>query len=268
MKKHFGLTLVIFLAVLSTLGFSCEKMVCSLKPDLDFCPSALKDADTQFLAGNYENAISLYQAYLAGNPSVDKIGLVKNKISDCYYNLGEKAFNLGNWSDALNYYTQSQNMNAPNRISKCYFNLGEEYFTKGDYQMAIEYYNKSKEPGVQARIQSAQDALQAGETVTPEPAPAPQTVYITQPGTSGKSNKKDGGEEFLIKVATNTGLQEANNMVNAIRRQGITAYNTKQPGKSNVVFAGPFNSRDKAQVALAKIHALGKGYKRAFIVKK
>jgi len=264
MKKHFGLALVIFLVVLSALNFSCQKMSCALKSDLPWCQSTLKDADAQFAAGNYEQAISLYQAYLGSNPDASKLIEVKNKISDSYYNLGEKAFNTRSWSDAISFYQQSQNPMAPSKISKCYFNLGDDFYAQGDYQAAIDSYQKSNEPGVQAKIQAAQDALLTGDTATLPPDT--QTIYINRPGKPNQRTKQS--ESFVIKVATPSSLAEANNMVNAVRRQGITAYSSKQKGKSNVVFAGPFGTRDKAQVALAKIHAMGKGYKRAFIVKK
>jgi len=265
MKKYLGLMLTVWVLIFSVASFSCDK--------LPWAKSPLKDADAQFLAGNYEAAISLYQAYLATGPSPDKVALAKNKISECYYNLGEKAFKAGNWQDAINYYQQSENSNAQNKISQAYFNLGEDAFNKGDYQVAIEYYSKSKEPGAQAKIQAAQDAIaaaEAEETKKEEETGGTKTVYVvSQPSSkgSGKETKKSEGE-FLIKVATADNLKEAQEKVNAVRQLGIPAYNKKSPGKPNVVFAGPFKTRADAQVALARIHSLGKGYKRAHIVEK
>ncbi len=261
MKKHFGLALVVSLVVLSALNFSCEKMSCALKSDLPWCPSTLKDADNQFLAGNYENAINLYQAYLADKPSESKIGLVKNKISDSYYNLGEKAFTSQNWTDAINFYSQSQNVDSQNKTSKCYFNLGEEYFAKGDYQAAIDNYSKSKEPGVQEKIQAAQDALQPVEPV--QPPAAPGTTPPAQPAKTAQPT-----DFFVVKVGVFPTRADANVIADELRARGIPVYKNISDAGKFVVFAGSYATREKAQVALGKIKAISKKYRFAYIAKR
>jgi len=254
MKKSYGLALAVFLVLISSFNSSCKKE----NPEL-------KAADAAYLAGDYQKAITSYQAYLSGTPAEDKIAAVKNKISESYYNLGEQAFNARNWQEAITNYSQSENTNAAAGISQCYFNMGEEAMAKNDYQAAIDAYTKSTEPGAADKLKAAQDALAAGSTAEPAAGTG------TGGGTGGTGGTTGGGKEenfFLIKVASFPAQGGAQLMVNQLLSKGFRAYQVVSQTKQHTVFVGKFPSRDKAQVALAQIHALGKGYKKAYIVKR
>jgi len=260
MKKYLPLVLVTFIVTLSAVNFSCQKISCALKSDLPWCASTLKDADKEYTAGNYEKAISLYQAYLNDKPAENKIEEVNGKISEAYYNLGEKSFNARNWPEAITFYSQSQNPDAQNRISKCYFNLGEESLAKNEYQTAIDYYSKSQEPGVQDKIKAAQDtlALAQGATVVPGATVTPgATVQKPVPPPL----------IYAVSLVTFSSKADAQARVSELKGQGVKAYYTGSDSKGWTVYAGKYATRTQAENAMNKLMGISKQYRAAFVVK-
>jgi len=152
MKKNRGWFLVVLVCAWALMGGSCKNIACGVSDALPFCDQTLKNADKQMAAGNCAGAIPLYQQYLGGQPKADKVPLVKGKISDCYFNLGEAAFSAGNFEEAINNYSQSDKAEAKAGIDNSNLALGDAALAAGNYEGAIEAYGKVQTPAGQAKL--------------------------------------------------------------------------------------------------------------------
>jgi tetratricopeptide (TPR) repeat protein len=103
----------------------------------------LKQADKAFQAGDYEEALNLYKAYLADRPKEKLIPEVQRKISECNFRLGEEMFKEGSYGVALYYYDYSDRQEARDRTAQCHLKIGDQRLAEGDVDGAIDEYKAS-----------------------------------------------------------------------------------------------------------------------------
>ncbi len=152
MKKNYLLALVVLVCGLAVLSASCKNIACGISDALPFCDQTLKNADKEMTAGNCAGAIPLYQQYLGGKPAAEKVPVVKGKISDCYFNLGEAAFKAGNFDEAIKNYSQSDKAEAKAGIDNSNLALGDAALAAGKFDEAIADYGKVSTPAGQAKL--------------------------------------------------------------------------------------------------------------------
>ena len=96
----------------------------------------LKQANRQFLEGNYDKSIQQYQAVIELDPSLAAVAY--NNIGFAY------GLGLNEWDSAIEYYKKAIKYDP--EYAEGYSNLGVAYSTvKGNQEKAIEYFKKSIE---------------------------------------------------------------------------------------------------------------------------
>jgi hypothetical protein len=143
-------------------GVTVRQAVCLLAAVLWIagCATDLEKGDEQRLAGNYQEAIKLYERV---EPDDAEYVAAKKGIADSYLKLGEAEFDNQNWQLAIPFYEKANTAEAKERIVSCNFALGEIEFDNQNWQGAISLYVKANTAEAKERIASCYFALGEAE---------------------------------------------------------------------------------------------------------
>ena len=95
-----------------------------------------------YLKSNYVMAIKHYDDFLetSNNESLSTQAMLER--SDCYYQLGLKAYKIENWFLASRLFFLSNSEIADSKLDDCYFKLAQEQFKMNSPTYALEYYQE------------------------------------------------------------------------------------------------------------------------------
>ncbi len=89
---------------------------------------------------NYATAIEHYDNYLASHSQSSLATRAELERSDCYYQLGYKAYEKQNWLLASRLFYLSNSIIADSKLDECYKELAIQVISKNDTIKAMEYY--------------------------------------------------------------------------------------------------------------------------------
>lgn len=95
-----------------------------------------------YMKSNYVVAIQLYDDFLENHEHTAMAVKSKLERSDCYYQLGYKAYKKRNWILASRLFFLANSEIADNYLDNCYYQLSEISKAQNDIDQTLEYYNK------------------------------------------------------------------------------------------------------------------------------
>lgn len=111
---------------------------------------------------------------------------------------------------------------------------------------------------------SRQTAARAAAAATPapaRPAPSPAPTQPAQPAPStapSTASRAASGSSFIVQLGTFQNAAQAQQWERKLRALGVPAYVENAAGQA-LLRAGPFDSRDSARAAVAKVRGAGLG---------
>ena len=95
-----------------------------------------------YMKSNYVMAIKHYDNFLDTAQDGSLSTQAELERSDCYYQLGSKAFEKENWLLASRLFFLSNSVIADSKLDDCYFQLAQMQLLQNTSTSALEYYNK------------------------------------------------------------------------------------------------------------------------------
>ncbi len=94
-----------------------------------------------YMDSNYATAIEHFDNFLASHSQGSLATRAELERSDCYYQLGYKAYEKQNWLLASRLFYLSNSIIADSKLDECYKELAIEAISKQDTSKAMEYYS-------------------------------------------------------------------------------------------------------------------------------
>ncbi|MDD3049827.1 MAG: tetratricopeptide repeat protein [Candidatus Cloacimonetes bacterium] len=94
-----------------------------------------------YKSGNYPAAIEYYDKYIAFNSEEAKSTHAALERSECYYQLGTRAYNKKNWILAERFFYLANSYKADLILDNCYFTFAEEAGVEKDFKRVLELYD-------------------------------------------------------------------------------------------------------------------------------
>jgi len=103
--------------------------------------NSYKRAHDLYNKENYVSAINFYDDFLELNTQGINVTMAELERSDCYFQLGMKAYEKQNWLLAIRLYYLANSVHADQYMDNCYFELAEQALQQNDQTSALEYYD-------------------------------------------------------------------------------------------------------------------------------
>ncbi|MDP8203099.1 MAG: hypothetical protein P9L95_01050 [Candidatus Tenebribacter mawsonii] len=95
-----------------------------------------------YMKNNYVMAIKHYDKFIATSDNGALSTQAELERSDCYYQLGIKAYDKENWLLASRLFFLSNSIIADHKLDDCYFSLAQKQLIENSPNSALEYYFK------------------------------------------------------------------------------------------------------------------------------
>ncbi len=104
------------------------------------CTSNYSVAQSLQARGKYAAAIESYDHYIKISKNGAKATEAELERSECYYQLGLKAFDSDKWKLAIRFFFLANSDKADEIMDNCYFNLADAAYQRNDYDITLQYY--------------------------------------------------------------------------------------------------------------------------------
>ena len=158
--------------------------------------SRLSRGDGYMEDNEYKEAISAYEEIIKDikdDPeAADDIKDAKERIAECYFQVGMKHYKDGNTPEAVKNFNLSKNRNAYDKIIEIYHYKGHQEFQKKEYQKALDNYDIAEEASVNGEFDPP---VELKESM------AKAYFYMAEEEYKAKNTKK--ARELYEKIAAN-----------------------------------------------------------------